>query len=252
MRLLTTLFLAATALCAQTYRVPLEIRTGELAGPAHGVEIVFDDPTHGHSAIPSGGELRIERMPAPSKGLIVQIPDGSPAAIALLPNQRSEIWLARPVGQLKNPEYSIAYNSYENGGRNRDSIVWSAVYRAEGRLKLPGCEVNLAVFDFNADGVFDRKESRQATTLAFDFNHDGHFYGDDWHYMAEIVDVCGTPLEVAELDPAGASIVFRVSDLKAPAVGGMVPAFAVPTVGGDWLKSAQMRGGVYLLDFWAS
>jgi thiol-disulfide isomerase/thioredoxin len=251
MRPLSAFLLFTTALCAQTHRVPLEMRTGELPGPAHGVEIVFDDATHGRSAIPSGGELRVERMPAPSKGLIIRIPDGGPPTIAMLAQQRSEIWLARPVGQLKNAEYSISYDPYEADGRTHEVIHWTAIYRAEGRLKLPACEVNLAVFDFNGDGVFDRRD-RQATTLAFDFNHDGHFYGDDWHFMAEIVDVCGTPLEVAELDPTGASITFRVSDLKAPAVGGMVPAFSVPTAGGDRLNSAQMRGSVYLLDFWAS
>jgi hypothetical protein len=105
-------------------------------------------------------------MPVPSKGLIEQIPDGSPAAIALLPAQRSEIWLARLVGQLKNPEYSIAYRSSESGGSTRDSIVWGAVYRAEGRLKLAGCEIELAVFDFNSDGIARNAESLQLLSLA--------------------------------------------------------------------------------------
>lgn len=250
--ILTFVFIAGPALWAQTYRVPLEIRTGELPGMGHGVAIVADDATHAHSTIPSGGDLRIERMPAPAKGLIVHVPDGEPATIALMPGQAAQISLPHAVGQLKRASYSISYWRGEDGDTLRESVGWIPVYRAEGRLKLPACEVNLAVFDFNGDGVFDRRDSRQATTLAFDFNHDGHFSGNDWHMMAEILDVCGTPLEVAELDPGGASITFRVSELKAPLVGDLAPAFSVPTVNGPPLRSADMRGSVHLLDFWAS
>jgi hypothetical protein len=211
--ILTLVFMASPAIWAQIYRVPLEIRTGELPGMGYGVEIVPDDATHAHAAIPSGGDLRIERMAAPSKGLIIHVPGGEPATVALMPGQQTQISLALAVGQLKRAGYSISYWRGEDSDRPHESIGWIPMYRAEGRLKLPACEVNLAVFDFNGDGVFDRRDSRQATTLAFDFNHDGHFLGDDWRRMSEILDVCGTPLEVAELDPSGASITFRTSGI---------------------------------------
>jgi hypothetical protein len=194
MRPILPVILLAVPLCAQTYRVPLEIRNGETGGMYQGVEIVFDEAGHGRSAIPSGGELHVERMPAPLKGIIVEAADGDPSRIALLPGQWSRVLLPRTVGHVRTATYSIVYNVSDYGGRTHESIGWMTEYHAEGRLKLHGCEHNLAVVDFNADGVFDRRDSRQATTLAIDFDDDGHFNGNDWHMMAEILDVCGIPL----------------------------------------------------------
>jgi thiol-disulfide isomerase/thioredoxin len=214
----------------------------------HGSEISSDDAMHAHASIPGGGEFRMERMPAPLKGVIVHIPDGDP--IALLPDQWTEIRLQRKVAQLKTAPYMISYHRLERDGNVLESIGWQPSYRAQGRLKLPGCEVNVVVFDFNGDGVFDRKDSRQATTLGLDTNLDGHV--DEWHKMEEILDVCGTPLQVAELDPTGVSMTFRVSELKTPSVGDPVPQFSVATTAGGALRSDAMRGSVHLLDFWAS
>jgi thiol-disulfide isomerase/thioredoxin len=242
------LFLAAP-LAAQTYQVPLELRIGDPPGMSHGVEIVFDDATHGHTSIPGGGEMKVERLPAPAKGLTLLIPNGDPPAVAMLADQTARISLQRPIGLLKDSPYLIGYHAGGRSDADHEMIFWRPMYRAEGRLKLAGCEINLAVFDFNADGVFDRKDNA-ASTLAFDRALDGHFR--EFHFMGEIVDACGTPLEVAKLDPAGALITFRVSDRKPPSVGELVPSFSVPIAGGGSLQSAGMRGMVTLLDFWAS
>lgn len=252
-RTLLLALIAVPAVMAQTYRVALEVRTGEMQSMALGLEVKIDDATHLHAALPGGGEIRMERLPAPLPGVIAQVPGGEPAAIALLPDQWSQVTLNRTVGQAKSVPYFLEYVRKERDGKLDEALVWLPSYRAEGTLKLPGCELHLAVMDLNGDGVFDRKDSSRATTLALDVNNDHRFRGAaEWRKMEEIIEVCGSALEVAELDPTGVSIAFRVSELKPPTLNGPVPEFSVPTATGQLLRSSDFRGKVHVLDFWAS
>jgi len=86
------------------------------------------------------------------------------------------------------------------------------------------------VYDFDGDGVFDREEGRIATTIGLDVNNDGIFWGAaEYRKIEEVIDVCGTPLQISGLDPAGGSITFRTSQLAVPKVESPIPAFSVET-----------------------
>lgn len=109
------------------------------------------------------------------------------------------------------------------------------------------------VLDINGDGVFDRKDALSGTSLGLDLNNDGRIWGSDEYYrIEEIIAMCGRPMEVADLDPSGLSIAFRVSALTPPAVNDPVPSFAVPTTTGKTIRSRDFQGQVALLYLWAS
>ena len=188
----------------------------------------------------------------PGGGIIAHVQGGDPAAVALLPDQGPLVRLERKAGSRTSLPYMLEYLRRERDGAVRESLFWIPLYRAEGRLKLPGCEVGLSVFDFNGDGVFDVKDSRRASTLGIDVNNDGQISGaGEYRKMSEIIDICGQPLTVAALDPSASSITFEVSDLKAPQVNNPVPSFSVTTTEGRLLRPELQRGKILLLDFWA-
>ena len=250
---LAAILLLAPRAAAQTWRVPLEIRPDE---PSMGKGLAIETGADGRlrASLPGGGELRIERMPPPLSGILVRIPDGDDEkVVALLASQGSAVSLGRAVGNAKSAVYDIGYNRSERDGKVMEYLHWSSRYRAEGKLVMPGCELRLAAIDFNGDGRFDRNDSLNATTLAIDLDSDGRFFGQrEWRKMAEIVELCGVPLQVAELDPAGLSITFRASEIQAPKIGDRIPSFSVSTTDGRLLRSDELRGKVHVLDFWAS
>jgi len=241
------LLTVSSMLAAETYRVPLEVRTGAAQGLFLTYALESDDSTHLHATMPGGTTLRIERLPASLPGIQVTIPGGDPQRITLLPGQSSRVALKRTIGVLNTVPYFIDYERSEDHGNLREVILWIPAYRAEGQLQMPGCKVNIAVLDFNGDGRFDEQDSRQATTLGLDLNGDGRF----WH-MSEVLTVCGKELEVAELDPAGGFVVFKPAERPVPKVGKAIPSFSVPMTNGSTLTAASLRGQVAVLDFWAS
>ena len=219
----------------------------------HLLEIRSVDANHLRADLPGGGELQMERLPDPLKGLLFHLPNGSPKTIALLPGQESEVWLNRTVGRANPVPYPLGYERDERDGQVHEWLGWRPTYHAEGKLKIQGCEVGISVFDYNGDGLFDRKDYRKATTLGLDLNGDGRIFGAaEWRNIEEIVDVCGLPLEVAALDPAGLSITFRVSEVRPPALNAPIPAFSVLTTKSGLLRSGDFRGRIHVLDFWAS
>jgi peroxiredoxin len=86
-----------------------------------------------------------------------------------------------------------------------------------------------------------------------DNDDDGRFFGAaEYRKAEEVMDVCGLPLQVAELDPAGLSIVFRTSALTVPQVNSPIPPFSVVTTSGALIRSSDFRQKLHILDFWAS
>jgi thiol-disulfide isomerase/thioredoxin len=116
---------------------------------------------------------------------------------------------------------------------------------------MPGCKVNIAVWDYNGDGIFDRKDT-QATTIELDLNGDGRFGRGEYTFMPAIVSVCGKDIQVAELDPSGNSITFEIAPSHPIKLGTPPPRFSVRRTDGQLLRSADMQGKVTVLDFWAS
>jgi thiol-disulfide isomerase/thioredoxin len=84
-------------------------------------------------------------------------------------------------------------------------------------------------------------------------NDDGIFFGAaEFRKVEEIIDVCGLPLEVVELDPAGLFISFRISKVTVPTVNAPIPSFSVTTNEGQLIRSSDFRRKIHILDFWAS
>jgi hypothetical protein len=91
--------------------------------------------------------------------------------------------------------YVIGYSRSEDHGKLNESQSWRSDYLAEGTLRMPGCKVNIAVWDFNGDGIFDRKDT-QATTTEMDQNGDRSFGRGEYTFMSAIVHVCGKDIQV--------------------------------------------------------
>jgi thiol-disulfide isomerase/thioredoxin len=245
------LTLAAGPLAAQSYRVPLQIKTSILPDGFLSYPIAADDANHLYADLPNGLTIHAERLPAPLVGIIAHIPGATPETVTLLDGQESIISLKRQVADLGEVPYVIGYRRSENHGKLNESISWRSDYLAEGTLRMPGCKIHIAVWDFNGDGIFDRKDT-QATTIAMDLDGDGSFGRGEHSFMSAIVHACGRDIQVAELDPSGSSITFEIAPNHPIKVGTPVPHFSVLRTDGHLLRSAEMRGEVTVLDFWAS
>src|SRR5262249_1771489 len=189
----------AAAPAPQTFQVPLKITLGTVQSMGVNCEIKTDASGQLRALLPGNLEARIDRTPTPLPGVVVHLRDAAPSSLALLQDQVSMVEIKRSVGELTSVPYLIGYRRWERGGETHEGLFWRPVYRAQGKLKLPNCEMGLMVLDFNGDGVFDRRDSRQATTLGLDVNNDGVFFGaSEYRMLEEIIDICGLPLEVAE------------------------------------------------------
>lgn len=250
-------FAFAALLCAQglaqtTYRVPLQVVPGTLQPMFLGHD--FQSTPDGlQASLPGGIQARIDRMPGPGTGIVVHFPGDPPQQIALFPDQSSVVYLPRAIGNGLKLPYMVGYSRWEREGTTHEALTWQPAYRAEGKLRLPGCEMQAVVLDLNGDGVFDGKDSRQGTTIGLDINGDGRIWGQtEWRKANEIIEVCGRPLQVASLAQDGTEIVFAESEVPPAKVDSPVPAFSITASDGNLIRSSEFRGKVHVLDFWAS
>jgi len=237
----------------QTFRVALKTITGVAQSMGVGIEIKRDASGRLNATLPGDLETEVQRTTSPPGGITIQIRNAEPPFLVLFPGQESVVTLKRTVGELDYASYLIGYRRSEKDGQTHENLFWRPFYRVQGKLRIPGCEVGLGVFDFNGDGVFDRLDHRQATTIGLDLDNDGRFFGAaEYRKAEEVIDVCGLPLQVADLDPAGRYIVFRTSALSVPQLNSPVPPFSVVTTTGALIRSSDFRRKVHILDFWAS
>ena len=238
---------------SQEYRAPLKIALGVTQSASRSVPLTANADGVLHAMLPGGLAIRAERIAAPPGGIHLTVPGAEPEALILLPGQSSRVVLPRRLGEWKFAVYHIYYVRWERDGVVNEALGWEPEYRAAGRLKLPACEINVMVLDFNGDGVFDEQDGKGATSIGLDLNNDGLFQGAGEHRRAnEILDVCGLPLQVAALDPTGASITFRVSEIRPALVGSPAPEFSVISTAGQLIQSSDFRRKIHVLDFWAS
>lgn len=234
--------------------VPLAIHVGVVQPMYRGVPLPSQGSGPIEVTLPGGLSATVTRAVQSSpQGVGVKIANAEPGSLLLVPGQKSLLSLDRAVGGEKAVPYLLGYERWERDGETRERLTWQPVYRAEGKLKLPGCEVTVYVLDFNGDGRFDEADSKSATTLGLDLNTDGRLWGaSEYNKMSQIVEVCGIPLEVAGLDPVGGSITFKRSQIRPLAIGDTLPEFTLATTAGRTLRSSDFRRRVHVLDFWAS
>ena len=87
------LTLAAGPLAAQSYRVPLQIKTNILQFSFLTYPMAAEDANHLHVDLPGGLSIQAERLPAPLAGIIAHIPEAKPEAVTLLDGQESIVSL---------------------------------------------------------------------------------------------------------------------------------------------------------------
>jgi thiol-disulfide isomerase/thioredoxin len=160
-------------------------------------------------------------------------------------------WTAGKQAELP---YRIHYRRGVNARQQtHEYFMWAPEYSAAGKIKAGQQELLLVVYDFNGDGMFDRKDFRHGTTIGLDRNQDGKIYGSDEYLKGEqIIELSGYNYLIADLAPDGTRLVLRETKLSIPKVGEPLPDFVLTTLAGSRLKSAEMKGRVFLLDFWAS
>lgn len=132
-------------------------------------------------------------------------------------------------------------------------FTWSPHYRAEGKVKVNNCESLVAVLDLNGDGLFDRADFAAGTSINLDRNGDGKIWAaDEWLKGEQIIEHCGDAFLVDRLEADGSLITLARTTLRVPKLGERLPAFSVTTVGGEAIRSDELKGKVHLLDFWAT
>jgi thiol-disulfide isomerase/thioredoxin len=159
-----------------------------------------------------------------------------------------------PNGKQQRLPYTIRYSTYvDKENKNRERFLWTPRYRAEGRLKIKGCETLLIAVDLNGNDVFDQADFSVGSSIGLDRNGDGKIAGkDEWLTGKQIIEFCGTSLLIESLDPSGTSITLVESTIRVPKVGEPLPVFSFTTLDGKAIYSDQLKGKVHLLDFWAS
>ncbi len=76
-------------------------------------------------------------------------------------------------GKVVTLPYTLSYSRHPNGQEMQETFYWRPNYVAEGKLKIGNCEASIKVLDANGDGVFDRRDFRNATTIHIDVGESG-------------------------------------------------------------------------------
>ncbi len=111
----------------------------------------------------------------------------------------------------------------------------------------------IAAFDINADGIFDRKDFLQGTSIGIDRNGDGNIDGtEEWLVGNQIIEFCGKQFLIEKIAEDGSSMTLVPTLLHAPKIGDAIPEVVFTTTEGKKITTTELKGKVTLLDFWAS
>jgi thiol-disulfide isomerase/thioredoxin len=238
---------------AQVWRVKLDVSWGTVQDISLGIAVETSADGRMIARLPGGLEATVERVAEPELGVFVIVPGADPERTALLDRQYTQVTLKRKLGQADHLSYLLGYRRSQRDGKTREILTWVPMYRPQGHLRVPGCEVNVAVLDLNGDGVINEADGRQGTSIGIDVDGDARFWGAaEWRRTGEIIELCGRPMEVAEINSTDPSISFKPSALAPAVVGQPAPSFAVTVGGGRTIRTSDYRGRALLLDFWAS
>ncbi len=171
---------------------------------------------------------------------------------------KCETWVINIKRKLQNNKilvlpYLITYHYSKDEKDNTNiSLSWLPHYRAEGQIVYKNNESRIALYDTNGDGNFNDLDF-QATNIAIDMNKDGRFYGsEEWFWGEKVVKYSNNNFVVEKILLDGSSIIFRETDIEIPHVGEKIPYFDFTTKDGKKISSKDLKGRIYILDFWAS
>ncbi len=115
-----------------------------------------------------------------------------------------------------------------------------------GEITIDKRTYELAVFDDNADGLFNDLPN---SAFLIDLNGDGTIaggFGSYEYYTGDGLFTIGdTTYRVASINPTGTEIIFDVLESRAP-------DFTATDLAGNRISLSDYRGKVVLLDFWAT
>lgn len=205
--------------------------------------------------------VKVERVKNEQHACRVQLDtdgDGDLAdetAHVIVPDSSIMVWVNRkwPNGKKLALPYTIRYSRKIKGANKiEESFLWIPHYRAEGKLKVKGCESRLVVMDITSDGLFDN-DSDRGTNIGLDRNGDERIWGKEEHLTGnQIIEFCNDAFLVERVEADGTSLTLARTSLRVPKINEKLPTFVVTTLEGKPLRSGDLRDKVHLLDFWAS
>lgn len=177
-------------------------------------------------------------------------------------------------GKTLNLPYTLSYSRRADG---TEMFHWRPNYAAEGKLKIGNCHVDITLLDVNGDGVFDRQDFSNATTIHIDdgtpeatFNlndpriikhSDGSIEIPDelrrsfkkkWLRGEEILELCDSSYLVDRIEPDGSTLTLAKTDLRIAKVGEPLPQLVMTTLDDRVVDTESFKGAITLIDFWAS
>lgn len=210
---------------------------------------------------PGGVLVSAERLTDPADSYRLRIDsdgDGNLAnesPVLLIPNSSVVVRVRRRGldGQTRTLPYKIEYSREPKANVMRERISWSPNYRAEGKLRVGGCEALFVALDLNADGLFDASDFAQGTSIGLDRNGDGQISGQgEWLMGNQILEYCGKRFLITAISASGSMAFLAESSLRVPKLGARVPEFTLKTTSGEVIQLAKLGGKIHVLDFWAS
>jgi thiol-disulfide isomerase/thioredoxin len=180
-------------------------------------------------------------------------------------------------GTTESLPYTLSYGRNLNGQQTEETFDWRPNYAAEGKINIGNCHVEVKVLDANGDGIFDRRDFRNMTSINVDdgkagtiFNlndprvikhSDGSFEipGElrrsakrKWFNGNEILEICGVSYQVEQVQPDGSALTLAKTSLRIPRVGEEMPHFTMATLDGRVIDTRTLKGNLTLIDFWAT
>ena len=166
---------------------------------------------------------------------------------------RVEVTRKFATGRSIRLPYLLKWSRETKSNKEVESLSWTPDYRAEGSFQTGSCRATIAAFDANGDGVFDGRDFLLGTSIGLDRNEDGRIYGrNEWLMGNQIIEFCDNQFLIKKLVEDGSSITLVPTALRSPRIGEPVPVLTLTCIKGEKISTADFKGQVTVLDFWAS
>lgn len=157
------------------------------------------------------------------------------------------------VGKRESLPYEIIYfRDRDEKSQEHERFYWRPYYRTEGRIILEGREILFALLDYNGDGIFDRGDLSAGKSVGLDRNEDGRITPDEWQMGQQVLKIGSKSYLLRDIEPDGSMVKLTETIVAIPKLGDPPPKLSFQTLDGKIFKSENLKGDVYLLDFWAS